>query len=65
VWRLYMAGSARAFAIGRIGIIQALFSKIGEDGLSNLPLTRKDLYRPGPGSERCLSSPAPALTGHC
>jgi cyclopropane-fatty-acyl-phospholipid synthase len=47
VWRLYMAASARAFAIGRIGINQALFSKIGEDGLSNLPLTRKDLYRPG------------------
>jgi hypothetical protein len=47
VWRLYMAGSARAFAMGRIGIIQALFSKSGEDGLSNLPLTRKDLYRPG------------------
>jgi cyclopropane-fatty-acyl-phospholipid synthase len=49
VWRLYMAGSARAFAIGRIGIIQALFSKTGEDGLSDLPLTRKDLYRPGMG----------------
>jgi cyclopropane-fatty-acyl-phospholipid synthase len=65
VWRLYMAGSARAFAIGRIGIIQALFSKIGEDDLSNLPLTRKDFYRPGMGSERCLSSPAPASTGRC
>jgi cyclopropane-fatty-acyl-phospholipid synthase len=51
VWRLYMAGSARAFAMGRIGIIQALFSKLGEDGLSNLPLTRKDLYPPGTGSE--------------
>ena len=49
VWRLYMAGSARAFAKGKIGIIQALFSKVGEDGLSNLPLTRKDLYCPGDG----------------
>ncbi len=46
VWRLYMAGSARAFATGRIGIIQALFSKTGESGLGNLPLTRKDLYLP-------------------
>ena len=63
VWRLYMAGSARVFAIGRIGIIQTLFSKMGEDGLSNLPLTRKDLYRPGTGSERSPSSPAPALPG--
>jgi cyclopropane-fatty-acyl-phospholipid synthase len=65
VWRLYMAASARAFAVGRIGIIQALFSKIGEDGLSNLPLARKDLYRPGTGSERCPSSPAPASTERC
>ena len=46
VWRLYMAGSARAFATGRIGVIQALFSKSGESGHSNLPLTRKDLYLP-------------------
>ena len=27
VWRLYMAGSARAFAMGRIGIVQALFGR--------------------------------------
>ena len=46
VWRLYMSGSARGFATGRIGIIQALFSKSGESGHSNLPLTRKDLYLP-------------------
>jgi cyclopropane-fatty-acyl-phospholipid synthase len=49
VWRLYMAGSARAFATGRIGVIQALFSKSGESGHSNLPLTRKDLYLPETG----------------
>jgi cyclopropane-fatty-acyl-phospholipid synthase len=48
-WRLYMAGCARAFAMGRIGIVQALFSKSGEDGLSTLPLTRKDLYAPETG----------------
>lgn len=63
VWRLYMSTCARAFAIGRIGIIQVLFSKTGEDGLRNLPLTRKDLYPQGRGSERCPSSPAPASTG--
>jgi cyclopropane-fatty-acyl-phospholipid synthase len=46
VWRLYMSGSARAFATGRIGIIQTLFSKNDEGGLTNLPRTRKDLYLP-------------------
>jgi hypothetical protein len=49
VWRLYMAGSARAFAMGRIGVIQALFSKRGESGHSNGPLTRNDLYLPEMG----------------
>jgi cyclopropane-fatty-acyl-phospholipid synthase len=44
VWRLYMSGSARAFATGRIGVIQTLFSKNNGAGLSRLPLTRKDLY---------------------
>jgi cyclopropane-fatty-acyl-phospholipid synthase len=46
VWRLYMSGSARAFATGRIGIIQTLFSKNDEDGRTNLPRTRRDLYLP-------------------
>jgi len=46
VWRLYMSGSARAFATGRIGVIQTLFSKNDGAGLSRLPLTRKDLYLP-------------------
>lgn len=52
VWRLYMAASARAFVTGRIGIVQALFCKVGEDGFCDLPLTRKDLYQPAIGSER-------------
>jgi cyclopropane-fatty-acyl-phospholipid synthase len=46
IWRLYMSGSARAFATGRIGVIQTLFSKNDETGLSWLPLTRGDVYRP-------------------
>ena len=49
VWRLYMSGSARAFATARIGIIQALFSRNDKAGLSKLPRTRKDLYLPKPG----------------
>lgn len=48
VWRLYMAASARAFATGRIGVVQALFSKPDRLGASHLPLTRDDLYQVGP-----------------
>jgi cyclopropane-fatty-acyl-phospholipid synthase len=43
VWRLYMAGSAHAFASGRLGVYQVLFSKTHE-GRSDLPLTRSDWY---------------------
>ena len=43
VWRLYMAASARSFATGRIGIVQALFCRTNETGVCDLPLTRKDL----------------------
>jgi cyclopropane-fatty-acyl-phospholipid synthase len=46
VWRLYMSGSARAFATGRIGVIQTLFSKNDGAGRSKLPLTRNDVYQP-------------------
>jgi cyclopropane-fatty-acyl-phospholipid synthase len=45
VWRLYMAASAYSFAVGRNSLIQALFSKPGPQGASELPLTRADLYR--------------------
>ncbi|HET8908545.1 MAG TPA: hypothetical protein VFN11_16440, partial [Ktedonobacterales bacterium] len=44
VWRLYMAGSAHAFASGRIQVIQALFSKPHADGSSDIPLSRADIY---------------------
>ena len=44
-WRLYMAACARAFATGRIGVVQALFSRTRENGLCELPLTRAGLYR--------------------
>lgn len=43
-WRLYMAASAHAFATGRIGLAQTLFSKPDGDGQTHLPLTRADLY---------------------
>lgn len=41
VWRLYMSGAARAFAIGRVNVYQVLFSRT-DHGASGLPLTRKD-----------------------
>jgi cyclopropane-fatty-acyl-phospholipid synthase len=45
IWRLYMSGSARAFARGRIGVIQTLFSRKDRVGRSRLPLTRRDVYQ--------------------
>jgi len=43
VWRLYMAGSAHAFATGRLSVFQALLAKPA-DGDAGLPLTRADWY---------------------
>lgn len=45
VWRLYMAGSARNFAIARMGLAQTLLAKPRPDGTSDIPVTRRDLYR--------------------
>jgi cyclopropane-fatty-acyl-phospholipid synthase len=47
VWRLYMAVSAHAFTVGRIGVVQALLAKPGADGQCRLPATRADLYQAG------------------
>jgi cyclopropane-fatty-acyl-phospholipid synthase len=44
VWRLYMAGSARGFALGRMGLMQTLLAKPRADGTSCVPPTRRDLY---------------------
>jgi cyclopropane-fatty-acyl-phospholipid synthase len=43
IWRLYMAGSAHAFATGRVNIYQVLLSK-PDHGATSLPLTREDWY---------------------
>jgi cyclopropane-fatty-acyl-phospholipid synthase len=45
VWRLYMSAAAHGFRIGRIGVIQSLFAKRGDEGGVSLPTTRADLYR--------------------
>ena len=44
VWKLYMAGSAHAFATAGINVIQTLLAKPDAAGRSNLPLTRDDIY---------------------
>jgi len=42
-WRIYMAGSAHGFRIGRMNLCQLLLNK-SEHGRSGLPLTREDWY---------------------
>jgi cyclopropane-fatty-acyl-phospholipid synthase len=44
VWRLYMSGSAHAFATGRMNLYQSLMVKQGPQGGSDLPLLRSDWY---------------------
>jgi cyclopropane-fatty-acyl-phospholipid synthase len=44
VWRLYMAGSARAFATASLSVVQTLLSKPMADGTAVVPLTRVDVY---------------------
>ncbi len=44
LWRLYLAGSAQGFRVGRIGIYQSLLARPRVGGLVELPPTRRDLY---------------------
>lgn len=43
-WRLYMAGSAQGFRVGRLGLFQALLAKPDAGGGVTIPATRRDLY---------------------
>jgi cyclopropane-fatty-acyl-phospholipid synthase len=45
IWRIYMAGSARGFALGRMGLMQTLLAKPHPDGRVEIPSTRRDVYR--------------------
>ncbi|GES38164.1 cyclopropane-fatty-acyl-phospholipid synthase [Rhodococcus aetherivorans] len=56
VWRLYMAGSALAFAANRLGVNQVLAVKCTERGHSGMPGTRAELLRP--------PAPNPSPPGH-
>ncbi|MGA8574752.1 MAG: cyclopropane-fatty-acyl-phospholipid synthase family protein [Candidatus Cybelea sp.] len=44
LWRLYLAGSAQGFSIGRMGVYQSLLARPHDDGRVELPPTRRDLY---------------------
>ncbi len=49
VWRLYMSAGAHRFHAAKLNIIQTLLSKPHQDGRSELPWTREDIYeRPYP-----------------
>lgn len=45
-WRLYLAGAAHTFAVGKNNVHQALLIR-PDGGNSGLPLTREDWYAPG------------------
>jgi cyclopropane-fatty-acyl-phospholipid synthase len=44
VWRAYMSGSAHAFRMANIGVVQLLLSRVDPGGAARLPLTRNDIY---------------------
>jgi cyclopropane-fatty-acyl-phospholipid synthase len=44
IWKIYMAGSARNFWKGQMGLIQTLLAKTERGGPANIPATRRDLY---------------------
>jgi cyclopropane-fatty-acyl-phospholipid synthase len=44
VWRLYMAGSARAFTTASLSVVQTVLAKPMADGTARVPLTRADVY---------------------
>ncbi|MCE0484690.1 MAG: cyclopropane-fatty-acyl-phospholipid synthase family protein [Methylacidiphilales bacterium] len=45
VWRLYMAGCAHNFQVGRLSIYQTLLAKLSGNGTSHAPATRARWYR--------------------
>jgi cyclopropane-fatty-acyl-phospholipid synthase len=47
IWRIYLAGSARNFRRGQMGLFQTLLAK-NRDGRSSVPATRRDLYATSP-----------------
>ena len=48
IWRLYLAGAAHSFSVGKNNVYQALLSR-PDGGRAGLPLSREDWYRTTPG----------------
>ncbi|MGB6600790.1 MAG: hypothetical protein WBE77_06870, partial [Candidatus Cybelea sp.] len=44
LWRLYFAGSAPGFSVGRLGVYQSLLARPDAAGSVDLPATRRDLF---------------------
>jgi cyclopropane-fatty-acyl-phospholipid synthase len=44
LWRLYLAGSAQGFSVGRLAVYQSLLARPDDAGSVDLPGTRRDLY---------------------
>lgn len=47
IWRLYLAGAAHTFAVGKNNVYQTLLCR-PDGGLAGLPLSREDWYRAEP-----------------
>jgi cyclopropane-fatty-acyl-phospholipid synthase len=45
IWRLYMAGCAHNFQVGRLSIYQTLLAKIAKNGTSRAPVVRGNWYQ--------------------
>lgn len=48
VWRLYMAGCAHNFQVGRLSVYQSLLAKLAENGTSRAPAVRSGWYGKNP-----------------
>jgi cyclopropane-fatty-acyl-phospholipid synthase len=47
IWRLYMTGSAYAFAHARINVVQTLLARPDAEGWVDIPMTREDVLKTG------------------
>lgn len=61
IWRLYMAGTAHSFRVGRTNLYQSLLAKPLR-GRTGLPLTRRDWYVDGNGSCGAHAGPETSRT---
>ncbi len=67
VFRLYLAGSAHAFATGHLSLAQMLFGRPDAQGRVALPLSRRDIYERHPArlTETAAGGARATATGRC